>query len=126
MLKVTSVLGNSQRLDGGAMFGNAPRALWSRWATPDELGRIALVCRAFLVEDGEKRVLLEVGIGAFFEPELCVRCGRKAAAVVSARALRGRAHRIRARPAPAPARSRLLHRRASGAARAERSPRRRR
>lgn len=75
MLKVTSVLGNSQRLDGGAMFGNAPRALWSRWATPDELGRIELVCRAFLVEDGEKRVLLEAGIGAFFEPELRERYG---------------------------------------------------
>jgi len=75
MLKVSSVLGNSQRLDGGAMFGNAPRALWSRWCTPDEQGRIALSCRAFLVEDGEQRVLLETGIGVFFEPTLRERYG---------------------------------------------------
>ncbi len=75
MLKVSSVLGNSQRLDGGAMFGNAPRALWKRFAEPDELGRIALACRAFLVEDGVRRVLLETGIGSFFAPELRERYG---------------------------------------------------
>ena len=75
MLKLSSVSGNTQRLDGGAMFGNAPRALWSRWAPPDELGRVALECRAFLVEDGQKRVLLETGIGSFFEPSLRERYG---------------------------------------------------
>lgn len=75
MLKLTTVPGNTQRLDGGAMFGNAPRALWSRWAPPDELGRVSLECRAFLVEDGERRVLLETGIGAFFPPELRERYG---------------------------------------------------
>lgn len=75
MLKLSSVLGNSQRLDGGAMFGNAPRALWSRWVTPDELGRIPLACRAFLVDDGARRILIETGIGAFFEPSLRDRYG---------------------------------------------------
>lgn len=75
MLKLSSLSGNSQRLDGGAMFGNAPRALWSRWAASDELGRIALACRAFLIEDGDRRVLLETGIGVFFEPELRERYG---------------------------------------------------
>jgi len=75
MLALSSLLGNSQRLDGGAMFGNAPRALWSRWAPPDELGRIELACRAFLVEDGSRRVLMETGIGVFFAPELRERYG---------------------------------------------------
>jgi glyoxylase-like metal-dependent hydrolase (beta-lactamase superfamily II) len=75
MLKASSVLGNSQRLDGGAMFGNAPRALWSRWAAPDEAGRIALACRALLVEDGSRRILFETGIGTFFAPELRERYG---------------------------------------------------
>src|SRR5450432_2443851 len=75
MLKASSILGNSQRLDGGAMFGNAPRALWSRWAAPDEAGRIALACRALLVEDGQRRILFETGIGAFFAPELRERYG---------------------------------------------------
>jgi glyoxylase-like metal-dependent hydrolase (beta-lactamase superfamily II) len=75
MLAISSVLGNSQRLDGGAMFGNAPRALWSRWLTPDEAGRIPLACRALLLEDGSRRVLFETGIGTFFAPELRERYG---------------------------------------------------
>ena len=41
-MKLWSLLGNGQRLDGGAMFGNVPRALWSRWYEPDEDHRIDL------------------------------------------------------------------------------------
>jgi glyoxylase-like metal-dependent hydrolase (beta-lactamase superfamily II) len=72
---ITAVLGNSQRLDGGAMFGNAPKALWSRWAAPDDENRIPLACRTMLVEDGERRILFEAGIGCFFEPRLRSRYG---------------------------------------------------
>ena len=71
----SSILGNRQRLDGVAMFGNAPRALWSRWLVPDELGRIELACRALLVEEPNKVTLFEAGIGAFFAPELRERYG---------------------------------------------------
>jgi glyoxylase-like metal-dependent hydrolase (beta-lactamase superfamily II) len=71
----SSILGNRQRLDGGAMFGNAPRALWSRWLVPDEHGRIELACRALLVEEQGKCTLFETGIGAFFAPELRERYG---------------------------------------------------
>lgn len=75
MLRVSSVEGNRQRLDGGAMFGNAPRSVWSKWCEPDELGRVELACRSLLVEDGATRVLCETGIGAFFEPKLKDRYG---------------------------------------------------
>jgi glyoxylase-like metal-dependent hydrolase (beta-lactamase superfamily II) len=75
-VKLWSIEGNSQRLDGGSMFGNVPRALWSRWIQPDEQHRIPLACRALLVEDLEgKTVLFETGIGAFFEPKLRQRFG---------------------------------------------------
>ncbi|MAE70688.1 MAG: MBL fold hydrolase [Gemmatimonadetes bacterium] len=58
------------------MFGNAPKALWSRWIEPDELNRIPLACRALLVREPEGRNLLfETGIGAFFEPKLKGRFG---------------------------------------------------
>ena len=73
--KLWSILGNSQRLDGGAMFGNAPRELWQRWCAPDEQNRIDLACRALLVQDDERRLLFETGIGAFFEPALRERFG---------------------------------------------------
>lgn len=72
---VTEVLGNSQKLDGGAMFGNAPRALWSRWVAVDDRNRIDLACRAMLVRDGERNILCETGIGAFFPPDLRERYG---------------------------------------------------
>ena len=57
------------------MFGNAPRALWSRWITPDERNRIPLACRALLVHDGDRKLLFEAGVGAFFEPKLKDRFG---------------------------------------------------
>ncbi len=75
MIKLTSILGNSQKLDGGAMFGNAPKAMWEKWVEVDEQNRIDLGCRALLVEDGTRKILLETGIGSFFEPKLKQRFG---------------------------------------------------
>jgi len=75
MVRLDSIEGNTQRLDGGAMFGNCPRAVWEKWAPPDELNRIRLACRALLVRDPHQTVLLEAGIGAFFEPKLRARYG---------------------------------------------------
>ena len=75
-MKLWSILGNSQKLDGGAMFGNAPRALWQRWATVDDANRIDLACRALLASPlNGKTVLFETGIGAFFDPALRERYG---------------------------------------------------
>ena len=75
-MKLWSIEGNRQRLDGGAMFGNVPQALWSRWFSPDTQNRIDLACRALLIRDDDGRlILLETGIGAFFEPKLKARFG---------------------------------------------------
>ena len=75
-MKFWSIVGNSQRLDGGAMFGNVPKGMWSKWVQPDADNRIPLACRALLVEDLDgKNVLFETGIGAFFEPKLKERFG---------------------------------------------------
>lgn len=75
-MQLWSITGNSQQLDGGAMFGNAPKALWSRWIAPDAQNRIPLACRCLLVKDLDGRnVLFETGIGAFFEPALRERYG---------------------------------------------------
>jgi glyoxylase-like metal-dependent hydrolase (beta-lactamase superfamily II) len=72
---LSSVLGNSQRLDGGAMFGNAPKAMWEKWIRPDERNRIPLACRCLVVRDDKRVILFETGIGAFFEPALRERYG---------------------------------------------------
>jgi glyoxylase-like metal-dependent hydrolase (beta-lactamase superfamily II) len=75
-MQLWSLTGNSQQLDGGAMFGNAPKTLWSRWIAPDAQNRIPLACRCLLAKDLDGRnVLFETGIGAFFEPALRERYG---------------------------------------------------
>ena len=70
-----SIAGNSQKLDGGAMFGNAPKALWERWMPADEQNRIDLACRCLLVREEKRRILFETGIGAFFSPKFKGRYG---------------------------------------------------
>ncbi|NNM59087.1 MAG: MBL fold metallo-hydrolase [Legionellales bacterium] len=77
MYQLTSLMGNSQQLDGGAMFGNVPKALWKNWVSVDDTNRIQLACRALLVHDTERdiNILLETGIGMFFDPALKARYG---------------------------------------------------
>ena len=75
MRTLTTLQGNSQKLDGGAMFGNAPKALWQRRMQPDELNRIDLGCRALLVQEDGRNILIETGIGAFFSPDMKERFG---------------------------------------------------
>ena len=75
-MKLWSIMGNSQRLDGGAMFGNAPKAVWQKWIPADAANAIPLACRALLADGlNGKTVLFETGIGAFFEPKLRDRFG---------------------------------------------------
>jgi len=75
-MKLWSIRGNTQKLDGGAMYGNAPKAMWEHWSPPDGENRIELACRALLASPlAGKTVLFEAGIGAFFEPKLRERYG---------------------------------------------------
>ena len=74
-MELHSVVGNSQKLDGGSMFGNCPRVVWERWAPADDKHRIDLACRCLLVREGGRTILFETGIGAFFAPKLRARYG---------------------------------------------------
>lgn len=75
-MKLTPIEGNTQWLDGGAMFGNAPKELWNRWMPCDERNRVHLACRALLIEtDDGKKILFDTGIGAFFDPKMKQRFG---------------------------------------------------
>ena len=72
---VTAVLGNSQSLDGGSMFGNAPKVVWEKWLPADTSNRVKLNCRCLLVQTDQENILLETGIGNFFPPKLKKRFG---------------------------------------------------
>jgi glyoxylase-like metal-dependent hydrolase (beta-lactamase superfamily II) len=62
---VTLVSGGMLKLDGGAMFGLIPKALWSRSYPADEQNRIQLACNCLLVEwpGSDRRVIVETGHG---------------------------------------------------------------
>ena len=51
------------KLDGGAMFGVVPKALWSRTNPADNKNRIELAARSLLIEDGNRLVLIDTGMG---------------------------------------------------------------
>ncbi|MCF6247609.1 MAG: MBL fold metallo-hydrolase [Desulfobacula sp.] len=69
-IELAALKGNSLRLDGGAMFGNAPKALWQRWIDVDENNLIPIGSRALLVKTSDVIVLFETGAGAYLSPEL--------------------------------------------------------
>ena len=53
-------------LDGGAMMGSVPKALWEKTNPPDKQNRIKLALRCLLLDDGKNVVLIESGIGNKF------------------------------------------------------------
>ncbi len=74
--KIHILEGNSFKLDGGSMFGNAPKVVWERWMPPDELNRISLTSRCLLIQtEMGNNILIETGIGTFFSPKFKERYG---------------------------------------------------
>ena len=57
-------------LDGGAMFGVVPKALWEKTNPPDEKNRIELAARALLLVGGGKKILVDVGNGSKYDEKL--------------------------------------------------------
>ena len=51
------------KLDGGAMFGVVPKTLWSRTNPADERNMIDLSARCLLIEDGNRLILIDTGMG---------------------------------------------------------------
>ena len=51
------------KLDGGAMFGVVPKSLWSRTNPADENNMCSWAMRCLLIEDGDRLILIDTGIG---------------------------------------------------------------
>ncbi len=51
------------KLDGGAMFGVVPKSIWNKLNPADENNMIRLAMRCFLIEDGNRLMLIDNGIG---------------------------------------------------------------
>ncbi len=53
-------------LDGGAMFGTVPKALWEKTNPADEHNRIEMEARALLLKSKDRTVLIDTGNGSDF------------------------------------------------------------
>ncbi|MCP3930827.1 MAG: MBL fold metallo-hydrolase [Bacteroidetes bacterium] len=51
------------KLDGGAMFGIVPKVLWKKLNPPDENNLCTWTMRCLLVETGDKKILIDTGMG---------------------------------------------------------------
>lgn len=51
------------KLDGGAMFGVVPKTLWNKINPADENNLCTWAMRLLLIEDGERLILIDTGIG---------------------------------------------------------------
>lgn len=51
------------KLDGGAMFGVVPKSIWHKLNPADENNMISLAMRALLIEDGNRLILIDNGMG---------------------------------------------------------------
>ena len=51
------------KLDGGAMFGVVPKSLWQKTNPADEQNMCSWSMRCLLIEDGNRLMLIDTGIG---------------------------------------------------------------
>ncbi|MGE5944561.1 MAG: MBL fold metallo-hydrolase, partial [Flavobacteriales bacterium] len=52
------------KLDGGAMFGVVPKSIWQKTNPADTNNMIDLTARCLLIEDGNRLILIDTGMGS--------------------------------------------------------------
>lgn len=62
-MKLYPIEAGNFKLDGGAMFGVVPKSLWQRTNPSDSKNMIDIAARCLLVEDGNRLILIDTGMG---------------------------------------------------------------
>ena len=62
-MKLYSIETGNFKLDGGAMFGVVPKTIWNKTNPADQNNLVQLAMRALLIEDGNRLILVDTGIG---------------------------------------------------------------
>ena len=62
-MKIYPIEAGNFKLDGGAMFGVVPKTLWNRTNPADENNLIDIAARCLLIEDGNRLILIDNGMG---------------------------------------------------------------
>jgi glyoxylase-like metal-dependent hydrolase (beta-lactamase superfamily II) len=65
-MKLIPISAGNFHCDGGALFSVIPKKLWSKVYPADENNFTKLALRCLLVDSGEKKILIETGIGNLF------------------------------------------------------------
>jgi glyoxylase-like metal-dependent hydrolase (beta-lactamase superfamily II) len=61
--EIFSIVENSFKIDGGAMFGVVPKIIWEKLVPSDEFNRVKLDLNLLLVKTKEENVLIDAGMG---------------------------------------------------------------
>ena len=61
--EIFSIVENSFKIDGGAMFGVVPKIIWEKLTLPDEKNRVKLDLNLLLVKSENKNILIDAGMG---------------------------------------------------------------
>ncbi|MFY7964135.1 MAG: MBL fold metallo-hydrolase [Chitinophagaceae bacterium] len=62
-MRLYSIETGNFKLDGGAMFGVVPKSMWQKLNPPDDNNMCTWAMRCLLIEDGNKLILVDNGIG---------------------------------------------------------------
>lgn len=62
-MKIYPVETGNFKLDGGAMFGVVPKSIWQRTNPADANNMISMSMRCMLIEDGDRLILVDTGLG---------------------------------------------------------------
>ena len=62
-MKLYPIESGNFKLDGGAMFGVVPKTIWNKTNPADEKNLIDLATRCLLIEDGNRLILIDNGMG---------------------------------------------------------------
>lgn len=63
LMKLYPINSGNFKLDGGAMFGVVPKSLWQKTNPADANNMIDIAARCLLVEDGNRLILIDTGMG---------------------------------------------------------------
>jgi len=63
-MKIYPIETGNFKLDGGAMFGVVPKTIWQRTNPADKNNLIDMSMRCMLIEDGDRLLLIDTGLGA--------------------------------------------------------------
>lgn len=62
-MKIFSLISDKWKMDGGVAFGVVPKSLWQKNWIADENNMLDIVTRCLFIESGDRRILIDAGMG---------------------------------------------------------------